>query len=81
MLTRVGVLVSVLALTTCQSTGSRIIVDTTDGQALPQAVISGGASQTTIARSITEQSGQPTKIDFVAYTNPDCSNAGFATVR
>jgi hypothetical protein len=71
-----------LLLSACQSSAPpRITVDTQDGQSLPQAVITGGASQATISRSITVPSGGVGKIGFFAFTNPDCTNVGYATVR
>jgi len=63
----------------CQA--SRVTVDTADGQALPHAVLTAGASQATISRSITVPSGGTNKVAFVAFTNPDCTNFGYATVR
>lgn len=67
----------------CQETtlSPRVTVNADDGQPLPQTIVAAGASQATISRSITVPAGASTKIGFIAFINPDCTNIGYATAR
>ena len=59
----------------------RVAVDTTDGEAWPQGVITAGGSQLNVTRTVNAPSGGRTKLAFWTFINPDCSNLGYATVR
>jgi len=59
----------------------RVAIDTTDGEAWPQGVITSGGSAIDITRTVNAPNGGTTKLAFWSFINPDCSNAGYATVR
>jgi hypothetical protein len=59
----------------------RVTIDTTDGEAWPQGVITSGGSEFDVTRTTNAPNGGTTKLAFWSFINPDCSNAGYATVR
>jgi hypothetical protein len=81
MLRRLQYLALTLALAACQPTPiAGVAVDTLPGQALPQAPLPGG-DQASVFRTVTIPSGGSIRLAFWANTHPDCTNAGYFTIR
>ncbi|HXY58213.1 MAG TPA: hypothetical protein VEH76_06505 [Methylocystis sp.] len=71
----------VVFLAACQANRPRVVVDTSDGQPLPQGALTAGGSQQWLTRSVTMASGGKTRLAFWSFVNPDCSNFGYVGVR